>query len=711
MKNTTLLTLIAAWALVLSQSVCSAVPLEGSGSSGVPGMINYQGRVTVGGVNFSGTGQFKFALVDGGVNQNQAATATATVVGGQVTQIFRITMGNGYTSAPEVTITNGAGSNGTGATAVAALGGGPGSGTGPTDSVGTITITNPGSGYTFAIVTIAPPPPNIVSTSYWSNDGSSNAGGAPESAVPLDVAGGLYSVALGDLSLAHMTTALPASVFDNPDVRLRVWFNDGTHGSQLLSPDQRFATVPYAFRAAIAQSVPTNSITSSQLADGAVLAGKIADGAVSGSKLATAAVGADRLDVTGTASAGKVLGYGNGGTLTWVTPSGGGGGITLPYNNSFSDPSSLLGLSNDGGDGLYGETSSPTHSGVFGRNDVEFTLSGQSAGQGVYGYGSHVAVGVLGVSQNNDGIVGRTNAGNHIGVFGYTEATNSAGVKGVSMNGDAVVGITSKAGKSGVVGFASLADNNAVAAINGTGTGVFAQTGGAAAVAGFFWNTAGGDAIRTTGDIGATGKITATGDIIANGAGNQLAYMGGDGNGDVEFGSKKASVTLAAFYNPTSGLLLDTLMRDASVRSLTIRGGADIAEPFAIGGGEALPRGSVVIIGEDRIGELRRSERAYDTRVAGIVSGANGVNTGLTLSQPGVNDTGGQQVALTGRVYCLADASNGPIKPGDLLTTSVTPGHAMKVTDHQRAQGAVLGKAMSALPEGTGYVLVLVTLQ
>ena len=49
-------------------------------------------------------------------------------------------------------------------------------------------------------------------------------------------------------------------------------------------------------------------------------------------------------------------------------------------------------------------------------------------------------------------------------------------------------------------------------------------------------------------------------------------------------------------------------------------------------------------------------------------------------------------VALTGRVYCWADASNGPIRPGELLTTSNNPGHAMKVTDFGRAHGAIIGK-------------------
>jgi len=35
----------------------------------------------------------------------------------------------------------------------------------------------------------------------------------------------------------------------------------------------------------------------------------------------------------------------------------------------------------------------------------------------------------------------------------------------------------------------------------------------------------------------------------------------------------------------------------------------------------------------------------------------------------------------------------------------------MKVLDYAKAQGAILGKAMSGLDAGTGLVLVLVTLQ
>ena len=126
--------------------------------------------------------------------------------------------------------------------------------------------------------------------------------------------------------------------------------------------------------------------------------------------------------------------------------------------------------------------------------------------------------------------------------------------------------------------------------------------------------------------------------------------------------------------------------------------------------GKKIPEGSVVVIDEENPGHLKQATRAYDTRVAGIISGANGVKAGISLHQEGLLE-GGQNVALTGRVFVKVDASFGAIKPGDLLTTSDTPGHAMKVTDSSKSQGAILGKAMTALNEGQGMVLVLVSLQ
>ncbi len=147
---------------------------------------------------------------------------------------------------------------------------------------------------------------------------------------------------------------------------------------------------------------------------------------------------------------------------------------------------------------------------------------------------------------------------------------------------------------------------------------------------------------------------------------------------------------------------------------IEITGGADLSERFDIIIDKTNQKpcpGMVVSIDADRPGLLNISRQPYDRKVAGVISGAGGVNPGMLLGQQDIISDKAKAVALTGRVYCLADASHGSIEPGDLLTTSDLPGHAMKVTDYHRAQGAILGKAMSFLTERQGFVLVLVTLQ
>jgi len=60
-------------------------------------------------------------------------------------------------------------------------------------------------------------------------------------------------------------TAIDDSVFDNDNLGLRVWFDDGTNGSQLLTPDQRVVPTAFAARAAKADKVTDGAITESML--------------------------------------------------------------------------------------------------------------------------------------------------------------------------------------------------------------------------------------------------------------------------------------------------------------------------------------------------------------------------------------------------------------------------------------------------------------
>ena len=111
-------------------------------------------------------------------------------------------------------------------------------------------------------------------------------------------------------------------------------------------------------------------------------------------------------------------------------------------------------------------------------------------------------------------------------------------------------------------------------------------------------------------------------------------------------------------------------------KSLEITGGADLAEPFVIPGD--VEPGAVVVIDADRPGQLKVAYEPFDRKVAGIVSGANGLPAGMVLRGEGRSDAdGGHLVAMTGRAWCKCDASFGAIRAGDLLTTSANPGHAM----------------------------------
>ncbi len=136
--------------------------------------------------------------------------------------------------------------------------------------------------------------------------------------------------------------------------------------------------------------------------------------------------------------------------------------------------------------------------------------------------------------------------------------------------------------------------------------------------------------------------------------------------------------------------------------------GADCAEEFDVAEIEKIDSGTVLVIGDES--KLQPCKEPYDKKVAGVVSGGSGTNPGIIL---GKNATQNKRlpIALNGKVYCKVDAQYSPIEVGDLLTTSHTDGHAMKADDPLKSFGAVIGKAICPLREGTGLIPILVALQ
>jgi hypothetical protein len=123
-----------------------------------------------------------------------------------------------------------------------------------------------------------------------------------------------------------------------------------------------------------------------------------------------------------------------------------------------------------------------------------------------------------------------------------------------------------------------------------------------------------------------------------------------------------------------------------------------------------IPAGSVVVLDAERSNHVLPSSRPYDTRVAGVVSASPGV----VLGEGGA---GKVMVATTGRVRVKVDATNGPIRVGDLLVTSDKEGIAMRSQPLDlggtpiHRPGTLIGKALEPLEKGVGEILVLLSLQ
>jgi len=139
--------------------------------------------------------------------------------------------------------------------------------------------------------------------------------------------------------------------------------------------------------------------------------------------------------------------------------------------------------------------------------------------------------------------------------------------------------------------------------------------------------------------------------------------------------------------------------------------GADFAESVAVNdSAEHYAPGDLLAIDASGRRRLSLSQVPYSTLVAGIYS----TQPGVVASQHRIDEALPKNevpLAVIGIVPCEVSAENGPIEAGDLLVASSTPGHAMKGTDRSRMLGAVVGKALEPLREGTDVIQVLVTLQ
>ncbi len=594
-------------------------------------------------------------------------------------------------------------------------------------------------------------------TTYWNFDGSATAAGAepPGTAVRLGVLKGLFSVLLGDTSVLNMNLQIEPAIFaDHSQVYLRLWFSETLGGPySLVTPDTRILAVGYAM---VAQTLADGAITGPELAPSVTLGGAAGKGELNLKSAAELTrVVLDAGPSTGGGSLVLVETDGVTESAKLVAHESGKGGGQLALRNGLGQ----LTVEIDGQDGTSTSAGALVN---LRKGDGSKTVSAKAdigdGNGGILLFTANGNVETIRITGSHDGTEGafvglKNKSGSATIQFDAQDGTQSTAGGSLRMrrndektmvelksdlgdgsgaillfdgNGSERVRLTGS--QDGVEGaLLSLKNKNGDATIplesqdgndtsapaefrmkkpDGTVTAKLSNKD-ADGAGGIELMRAGGErTLRLSGDLEGNGK----GGLLlfsSNGTTEKVRIVGsrfGTGGGYAEFTDKNGNVTVQINGdNNGEGRI--------TAQVLEITGGADLSENFDISSKLSEPEaGMIVCIDPQRSGELRVSDEPYDRSVAGVVSGAGGVRPGMLMGQQGTRADGRHPVALSGRVYCRVDADFGAIKPGDLITTSKTPGHGMKA-DPTRAPGAVVGKAMTSLAGGRGLVLVLVSLQ
>jgi hypothetical protein len=331
------------------------------------------------------------------------------------------------------------------------------------------------------------------------------------------------------------------------------------------------------------------------------------------------------------------------------------------------------------GKGLIGGTDPQfnEHAGVYGESDQQgvYGRSSGAGGTGVYGNG---AFAVRGESPNGSGFIGGTDPqfSQHAGVYGESDQQG-------------VYGRSSGAGGTGVYG-----------------NGAFAVRGESPNGSGFI----GGTDPQFSQHAGVYGESDQQGVTGIGTVAGSTGIYGSTKNGD-GFGLRGETTSGTAIQGQSYGQgLAGRFVGNVEVTGDVLLSGADCAENFRVAPATAAEPGTVMVIQND--GLIRPCSREMDPTVAGVVSGAGGLKAAIVLDYQAGAET--VPIAMIGKVFVKVDADVAAISAGDLLVTSSTLGHAMRLPpnlrDRSSTSGLILGKALAPLRAGQELIPMLVTL-
>ncbi|MEO1492232.1 MAG: hypothetical protein AAFV19_08790 [Pseudomonadota bacterium] len=358
-----------------------------------------------------------------------------------------------------------------------------------------------------------------------------------------------------------------------------------------------------------------------------------------------------------------------------------------------ADGNLRLGSGDDGGDVYLYRSSADS---LFNNAEATVRLSGNSGDMTLGGSGVH---GDVNLRDSNGRTRVRINPGNE-----RMEVLNTAGE---------IVGMF---GASGNMRLGSNGDGGDIFLYRSNASSLFTNADATVQLSGN-----GGD--MTLGGSGVNGDVNlrdSNGNVrirmnpgsqrmeVLNASGDVVGMMGANGN--LRLGSNGSDGDVLLYANGSNNIFNDgdaTIHMNGDTGDIILRN-ADCAEEFKIAGDMAAEPGMVMVLDEN--GDLTPCTSAFDRGAVGVISGAVQYRPGIVLDrQPEATDRA--PVALMGKVcVCVTDA-NGPIRIGDLLTTSDLPGHAMRAGTAEESFGAVVGKALGPHDEGTGMIPMVIALQ
>ena len=322
-------------------------------------------------------------------------------------------------------------------------------------------------------------------------------------------------------------------------------------------------------------------------------------------------------------------------------------------------------------------------------------------------YAEHTGLPDPGADNAQVAVYGKSTMGGN-GYGGQFEG-GEAGVLAESNSGFGVRASTTS-GVSGVGGYYFGAGS-----VNNPGYGIigitFSQTLNAAGVRGEAAISAG----QTIGVEGVSKNSPIGTGIVGRGSatGGYFETNGSAGNPLVANNIGPAGVTgnIALFQNAGKNQARIDRNGRGFFNGGTQTGGADMAEAFEVENEiSAYSPGDVLVISTQNDRRVEKCRAPYSTLVIGVYATKPGVL--LTARDVEANHDDTIPVGVVGVIPTKVSAENGPIRRGDLLVTSSTPGHAMKGTARENMLGAIIGKALENFDgRGTGIIQVMVNVK